>query len=242
MSAFFNLTRNSFWKVSRNLIRDFRELELMQSTNHMSLDRFVTTSENRTKETIKREFETLHFTSIIFENEPMPLSDGVHILCYGLEGKDNLRRALPYFGNIVVQLKNLEGERQVNAAVMSFPGLGQVFYAEKGQGAWFEKYEDRSTSSTRLRATGAKEITMVNSVFAENNPKKYLSRDFGSIFYDIALFASGKYDAILLEHNDIEIVKLCAELFAKESGGYSKELEEKQMLLSGNNIKLVMDC
>lgn len=237
MTAFFNLTKNSFWKVSKNLIRDFRELELMQSTNQTALNRFITNSQSKAKETLLKEFQYINFTSIFFEEDTIPTSDGVHILIYSLEGMDNLRRSFPFFCNAAVQIKINEGKKQVIASILSFPGLGQVFYAENGNGAWMEKYEDRSASSVRLRASGAKEITMVNPSYLQYSEKEYDSRNFSSIFYDIALFASGKFDAIIIESSP-EILKLSAELFAKESGGYVKDLDNDRLLMHGSSIKI----
>ena len=64
MSIFYNYVKSSVWKASKNLIRDFSELELLQSGKSQSIDRFVSRSFTKTKELLYKELSYLNFKSI----------------------------------------------------------------------------------------------------------------------------------------------------------------------------------
>ena len=238
MANFKNIVEKCVWKVARNLIRDYSELELLNSGSKTT-ENFVLRSCIRAKDVFLQEFESLKFTSIQFSDSYKPIEgNGIHILICPIGSVQNLQRAFPFFASTILQIKQENNEETIIAALISFPALGQIFYAEKGQGAWMEKYEDSGIAKgRRLRVSSVKNIAdyVTSSKFAAVHNNVVSSRDFGSIEYDIAAFASGKLDAIMVESSD-KIQKLAAEIFTKESGGVFKVLENQDLIATNNLI------
>lgn len=235
MSIFYNYVKSSVWKASKNLIRDFSELELLQSGKSQSIDRFVSRSFTKTKELLYKELSYLNFKSISFNGDQMPTEDGLHILISELEGQTNLKKALPFFGIAIVQQKILNGSSEILSCVMALPALGVMLYAEDGQGAWREGEEEKSTSAgRRLRSSGEEELShaICNKNFSKIEDRFAASRDFGSATYDIASFASGKFDGICV-NNDNVILKYALQIFAKETGAFFKEMDSTKSIAVG---------
>jgi len=236
MAGFKNLIADSVWKVARNLIRDYSELELLQTGSNN--DRFLERSVFKAKENFHNELEFFRFASIQFSDSfELPTKDGVHILINPIDGIKNLAKGFPFFASTILQIKRQDGVNNVVASVMSFPALGQIFYAELGQGGWMEKYEDSGRAAgRRLRVSGTKDLaqSLTSKSFAEKYETQN-SRDFGSSSYDIASYTSGKLDGILIKSDDV-IHKLALELFAKESGGMVRTLENGDLVASNTYL------
>ncbi|MDX1924362.1 MAG: hypothetical protein SFT91_03965 [Rickettsiaceae bacterium] len=235
MSVFHTHAKQALWKVTKNLIRDFSELEVMQSGNNLSVARFVSMSKVKSRELLERELRALNFRSISFSDDPIPQENGIHILVGELEGLENLSKALPFFGCYIVQIKISNGITQILAASATFPALGVMCYAEDGQGAWTERYDDKlQTSSARLRSSGQKNITntLVNHALSSQDERFPNSRHFGSFLYDLSAFAFGKLDAILIP-SSLNILTFALELFAKEAGGYIIKKDNGDVIASG---------
>lgn len=235
MVAFKTLVNETLWKVARNLIRDHNELELLQSGS--STDRFIERSVIKAKEVFSKELEALKFTSVQFaDNYKSITQDGNHVVVFPIDGLLNFRRAIPSFASILVHIKRLEDQEYVNAAVLSFPAFGKIFFTEKGQGAWVERFEDSGRASgNRLRVSAVKNLA--DAVTTDNFLTKCsnipTSRNFGCQAYDIASFAAGKLDAIYINSEDF-IHKMVAELFAKEAGGLVNILENGDLIATNS--------
>ncbi len=238
MANLKDLTDKAVWKVARNLIRDFNELELLNSANKAA-ENFVARSFARAKEIYSQELSTSSFASMQFADSYKPIAtEGNHIIIAPITSLQNLQRGIHFFATCIIQVKYSNEQANSVAAVISFPALGQVFYAEKGQGAWMEKYQDNGTAKgRRLRVSGIKKIeeAMTSRAYSNFNNNAQLSRDFGSCEYEIVALASGKLDAIIIEAED-KFNKMLAEIFTKEAGGFIKILDNNDLLAVNSSI------
>ncbi len=223
MGAFYNIAQPALWKATRNLIRDFRELENMQLGNGNAIDKFASMSQQRTKDLMTREMLLPQAKSIIFAGDPIPTEEGFWTFVLPIEGMNNFKKSIPCFGTLVLYVRISEGRLYPIASCISLPAMGFGIYAELGQGAWAEKYDQslESVRSARLRVTGNKDISkaVVNYPLALFDNRFTNSREFGSYLYDLSLFALGKIDGILIPSNHF-FLNLALDCFGVESGAF----------------------
>lgn len=238
MSVFYKYVSKAVWKASRNLARDLRELELMQTTTRASLDRFVAKSLSKTRELLESELKLLNYKNIIFQEDEIPSEDGIYILVNPIDGLDNLKKALPFFSISLAQIKITNREVNILSSVISFPGFAEVMYSEKGQGAWVERHDDNK-GGNRLRSSKENDIakSLVNKNFAIFEKKCRYTRDFGCDSYDLLLFSSGKFDAIYVKNNS-RLICISASLFAAETGAFYKKLESGDVVAINSTLAL----
>ncbi len=226
-----NIIEKALWKTSRNLTRDYSELELLQSGNRTQ-EKFVERSIRKTKEILARELEVLN-ASLQFDDEPHKIEkDGLHILIRPIDGVNNLLRAVSLFATTVVQIERKDQQNKVISAIIAFPVLNSIYKAELGQGAWVQTYEESGTiSGKRLRVSKISEPSL--SIISTTNNIPYSNyfdtRNFGCTAFDIAHYASGKIDTIIVKPED-QIHKFAIEIFAKESGGVIRDFESQYIL------------
>ncbi|MDX1917367.1 MAG: hypothetical protein SFT68_05235 [Rickettsiaceae bacterium] len=223
MTPFFNIVQPALWKVTRHLVRDYRELEQMRLGNCLSIDKFAIMSTKKVREIIQKEIYMPSYKSIIFNSTKLPDQEGSYILVQDLESIENFKKSLPFFGSLLVCIEHSAAKTQAIASYVTFPALGYGFYAELGQGAWGEKYgsSDEISRGGRLRTSGIRDLsqTIVNKDLKEYDPNFNEVRDFGSYLYDMVLFLMGKIDGTLVPSNHLAI-KYALELFANETGAY----------------------
>jgi myo-inositol-1(or 4)-monophosphatase len=107
-----------------------------------------------------------------------------------------------------------------------FPSLYELYYAEKGGGAWREKSSsDAQTKAERLRVSNC--IALENAYFGIDQIDEFSKnckniRLTGSDCYNLSLFTAGKLD-VLYSSSLNPVLKAGFELFVKEAGGFNIE-------------------
>ncbi len=213
-SPFISFILKALGKSSRFLYRDYFELELQQSSKS-NMNDFVQKSYNKCKE--------------VLTDELAKYGDKASFEIVPIDGLENFRHAIPFFAVIIVAYK--QNDTVPAAIVISFPVLGETYYAEKGSGMWLERHSQSSgtSSAIRLRVSARKEkyLCLVDKNMDVSND--FIIRNFGSNAYAICLVASGKADICYLAENNPALI-LAAKLFMQESGG--KILSENYLILS----------
>ncbi len=189
-------------KSSRSLYRDYFELEQQQSSKR-PMDDFVQRSYNKCEETIKTELAK--YSTIEFD-------------ILAIDGMANLKSAIPLFGTVVCAYQVDKEARTAIASVIEFPALGETYMAEKGAGAWMERYIHNSGNkpSMRLRVSGRKDCSLALCDEQTTVPSPY--RILGCSAYSICLLASGKADIASFSEDSPALVS-AAKLFIQEAGG-----------------------
>lgn len=209
-------------RASKLLQRDFFELENLQSSEKGN-NTFI-------QKSCSKAFQTLHdalgkyYKTIIFNSDEVASAEfiGHAALVETLDGLGNFARSLPFFATMVTIVSKNEGVLVAERAVINFPALGEIYYAEKGKGAWVERLASNVTGAARARVSGCGNINEV--VIASSNElldsSKFFSsnvRVFDSYAYSLAQVVRGKIDAMIIKPRDIALPGI--QLFMKEAGG-----------------------
>lgn len=247
LSPAMQVVTSAVRKAGRRLLRDFGEVEQLQVSVKGPSD-FVSTADLRAEQTLKEElskarpaFGFLMEESGASGNESWEWRWVVD----PLDGTTNFLHGIPHWAISVGIEKRIDAEKtEIMAGVIYNPASDELFWAEKGVGAFLN---DR-----RLRVSGRKE--MREAVFATGIPfagvprKAEFSailhrimpqvagvRRFGAAALDLAWVAAGRYDGFWelgLKKWDIA----AGLLMVKEAGGFWTDPEGGDAYETGNVV------
>jgi myo-inositol-1(or 4)-monophosphatase len=200
-SANLNLMMKAARKAARSLVKDFREVENLQVSAKGPGD-FVTRADREAERIVKEELlgARPHYGWL---GEETGITEGTdptrRWIVDPLDGTTNFLHGLPHWSVSIA----LEHKGEVVAGVVYDPAKDEMFWAEKGQGAWMN---DR-----RLRVSGRRH--MIEAIFATGVPfggrgtlpatladlARLMPvcagvRRWGSAALDLAYVAAGRYD------------------------------------------------
>jgi myo-inositol-1(or 4)-monophosphatase len=193
--------RSAAMKASRALIRDFGEVENLQVSQKGPGD-YVSAADHRAEKTLREELERARpgYCFVLEEGGVVEGPDKSHRWHIDpIDGTTNFLHSLPHFAISIA----LEREGQLVAALIYAPVLNELFWAEKGKGAWL--------NDKRLRVAGRKRLA--DSIIATGIPfsgkpghelflgelREVMSRTagvrrYGSAALDLAYVAAGRFD------------------------------------------------
>ena len=227
-SPLLNIIFQSLNKVSRNVVRDFGELENLQVSSN-SIERFVLKTENKIYTSLLDDLTKARPEwEIKFNNNKQYVKDKHYWIVDTLNGRFNFTHGLPHFAISI----SVEYNNEILCTVILDPIRDELFFAEKGKGSFQNDRRIRVSNRNNLESC-------VFSIFDEKNinKKNYLdeinilaskhssvTRSFGSSALSFAWLASGKVDCLFANNlNKIQIA--CGELLIKEAGGYLTNLK-----------------
>jgi len=242
-SANLNVMIKAARKAGRSLVKDFREVEALTVTMKGAGD-FVSRADKRAEEIIEEELMAAR-PSYGFLGEESGEKEGEdptrRWIVDPLDGTTNYLHGMPHWAVSIA----LEHKGQIVAAVVYDPAKDEMFYAEKGQGAWLN-------DSQRLRVT--QRTKMIETVYATGLPfagSKYLPaalsdlgrllpvcagvRRWGAASLDLAYVAAGRYDGYWergLKTWDIA----GGVLLVREAGGLVEPIRAEQDLLNDGHV------
>lgn len=241
ISPILTLMVGAVKKVSIALSRDFNELEHLQSGSHND-GMFATRSYEKVSRTLKEELAKIKpgYSVVVSDNEPLPAS-GNYFAVSPLDGFVNFAHGNAAFAVSVALLENNE----VKDCVVYSPITDELFFAEKGSGAFKEGFRNHE----RLRVAGSKNLE--KAVFSCNAEIGVLQKVLavspnvlveGCISLALARLAGGKSDVVVAE-NVAKTALAAGILLVKESGGYvfavgETDIRSENLLqvLTGGNI------
>lgn len=205
-------------KASTAVARDFNELEHLQSSVHGNTS-FATRSVEKAQNILREELQKLkpNYAFIFEATDSLPQSGNYFAVC-AIDGIENFTHGNNKFAISVAVVTN----NVVTAAVVYNPISDEMFFAEKGSGAFKEGFR----SQERLRVTGNKNLqnALLSCTATDNILPKALKissniRISGSTAMDLAYLAAGKVDAVIATNLPTNIVA-AGILLVKEAGGY----------------------
>lgn len=237
-----NLMASAALKAARGLIRDFGEVEHLQ-VSKKGPGNFVTRADRRAEQVI---IETLskarpEYSCLAEEAGEIKGTDPEHRwIIDPLDGTSNFLHALPHFAISIA----LEKKGEIISGVVYDPLKDELFYAQKGRGAF--------VNDRRLRVAGRSDLSdaMIGVAFPraydagsqdffpklqEINKNVAAVRRSGSAALDLCYVAAGRYDgyvAINLEPWDMA----AASLIIIEAGGFITDLHGNQGILSAHQV------
>jgi myo-inositol-1(or 4)-monophosphatase len=241
-SANLNIMIKAARKAGRSLVKDFREVENLQVSMKGAGD-FVSKADLSAEAILKEELLGARPTYgwLAEEGGEIPGQDPTRRwIIDPLDGTTNFLHGLPHWAISIA----LEHKGQVVAGVIFDAAKEEMFFAEKGAGAWM--------NDTRLRVSGRNK--MIESVFATGLPfggradlpdtlqdlARILPgcagvRRWGSAALDLAYVAAGRYEGFW--ERRLNAWDLAAGvILVREAGGMVQPLDSKREILSGGEV------
>lgn len=242
-SANLNIMMKAARKAGRSLVKDFREVENLQVSMKGAGD-FVSRADLAAEAILKEELMGARPTYGWYAEEggEEPGKDPTRRwIVDPLDGTTNFLHGLPHWAISIA----LEHKGEIVAGVIFDAAKDEMFYAEKGEGAWLN-------DSQRLRVSGRNR--MIESIFATGLPfggradlpetLKDLARllpatagvrRWGSAALDLAYVAAGRYDGFW--ERSLNSWDLAAGvILVKEAGGFVQPLNPAGNILEDGEV------
>jgi myo-inositol-1(or 4)-monophosphatase len=147
-SALINVMAGAARKAARGLIRDFGEVENLQVSRKGPAD-FVSQADLKAERIVASELDRARpdWGLVLEEGEAKPSKDGRHrFFVDPLDGTTNFLHGLPHFAISI----GLERDGELAAGVILDPIKDELFWAERGIGAFLNDRRLRVSSRERL--------------------------------------------------------------------------------------------
>jgi len=248
LSANLNIMEKACQKASKLLIRDFGEVEKLQVSKKGPGD-FVTNSDKRTEKIIINELSLARpdYSFLAEESGASGKSTEFKWIIDPIDGTTNFLHGVPYFAISI----GLEKNKEIICGMIFNPITNEMFYAEKGKGAYLNNSRIRVSSRKNIDEcvllTGGPILSYKNKeIFFKEyesvSRRVAATRKFGSSALDLAYLASGRCDAVWernLNYWDIA----AGIIIVKEAGGTVTDfkggdqyIEERNLLATNSKI------
>ena len=227
-----NIIYNACMKASKSLIRDFGEIEKLQVSSKGPAD-FVSAADKRTEKIIIDELLKAHSDYGIVSEEIGEINknnkDNRWIID-PIDGTLNFLNGIPHFAISIAY----EEKGEVVCGLIFDPIKDEIFFAEKGSGAFFNNSRIRVTNKKKIKecvlVTGGPKFnsSKKNEIFEEyvkvSNLVDAPIRKFGSAALGMSYVAAGRFDGYWeweLKYWDIA----AGIIILKEAGGFVDFME-----------------
>ena len=252
-SANINVMVNACRKASKNLIRDFGEVENLQVSIKGPGD-FVTMTDKKVEKILIDELLKARSNYSILSEEIGEIKNDKEFkwIIDPIDGTSNFLHGIPHFGISVA----LEKNKEIICGIIFDPIKNEIFSTEKGNGSYLNNQRIRVASRKKLTDcilfTGGPRQTSKNKEVALKEYEKFSSkvlipiRKMGSASLDMAYLAAGRCDGFW--QRDLNYWDIAAGiLLIKEAGGFvtdfigtDKYIENKTILAANSRIHEAM--
>ena len=243
-SANINVMIKACRKASKNLIRDFGEIENLQVSLKGPGD-FVSTADKKVEKILIDELQKARPNySILSEEIGLIKNDeSFKWIIDPIDGTANFLHGIPHFAISI----GLESNKEIIAGIIYDPIKDEMFVAEKGNGSYLNNQRMRVSARSKLKECI---IFTGGPSFKSNDQEKDLSlkeynqfssivhtpiRKMGSAALDIAYVAAGRCDGFWqrnLNYWDIA----AGIILVKEAGGFVTDLKGNKDYVENKNI------
>jgi myo-inositol-1(or 4)-monophosphatase len=246
-SANINVMTAAARKAARGLLRDFGEVEQLQVSQKGPGD-FVSAADHRVEKSLLAELKKGRpdYGFLFEEGGPVPGADPHNLWVIDpLDGTTNFLHSIPHFAISIGLVRNGEPI----AGVIYQPLTDEMFWGEKGNGAWVNDHRLRVSARRRLDdaviATGIPHqgrpepdrfLAQLRKVMAVTSG----IRRFGAAALDLAYVAAGRFEGfweIGLKPWDIA----AGMIIVREAGGYVSDFDGTQSPLNSGNLLAAND-
>ncbi|MCL2567631.1 MAG: hypothetical protein FWE18_06040 [Alphaproteobacteria bacterium] len=221
-------------KVSHSIIRDFNEINFLLNNPQAALN-FALTSNIRAQKIMAEDLAKFKETySVVYKNlEVVDNKDQSNFfIINGIVGMKNFSKGIPNFGISIA----LERDSQIFAAVISNPITNELFYAEKGQGAY---YNSRRIRVSENKPVNDYNIIATDSEFLKNNKIKGNPFISNAKAMDICYLAASKINSCYFYDKSPAYDLLPSLLIANEAGfRFDMEFDDPENKKAKNILKL----
>jgi myo-inositol-1(or 4)-monophosphatase len=240
-SPVLNVMANAALKAARGLIRDFGEVEQLQ-VSVKGPGEFVSTADLKAERTLRQELSRARpgYGLLFEEGGAAEGSDPHHRwIVDPLDGTTNFLHGIPHFAISIA----LERDGEIVAGVVYEPTRDEMFWAEKGVGAYLN---DRRLRVSARRQLGEAVIGTGFPFRERGDPQSYVVmlarvmaatagvRRLGAAALDLAYVAAGRFDGFW-EFGLFPWDIAAGLLLVREAGGFVGDLAGGQsMMVSGD--------
>ena len=241
-SANLNIMIKAARKAGRSLVKDFREVENLQVSMKGAGD-FVSRADIASEAILKEELMGARPTYgwVGEESDEIAGDDPTRRwIVDPLDGTTNFLHGMPHWSVSIA----LEHKGQIVAGVIFDPAKDEMFFAEKGAGAWMNESRLRvsgrnrmieSVFATGLPFGGRPELPAALQDLARLLPVTAGVRRWGSAALDLAYVAAGRYDGFW--ERRLNIWDIAAGIvIVREAGGLVTPITEDGDLLEDGSI------
>ncbi|HJD55755.1 MAG TPA: inositol monophosphatase [Rickettsia endosymbiont of Pyrocoelia pectoralis] len=245
MQPITNLLINSLRKAAKFLHRDFLELEMLQK-NPIRNEEFCRKSYLRLRALLNDELQK-YAEHLFFPEDQFDLDNKDNVILINpLDSLNNFARGIPFFSVAATYLKKDKDGLIATNTVIYMPALNEIYYAEKGKGAFADRGNLNSNyQSVRLRVSDNSELQNCLAIIENSNDPIYEDinyiRSFGSACYAATLLASGKADFVCLPSLNFTLSH-SFELLVKEAGGIIINSDDKFIYSNRYIAKQLKKC
>jgi len=206
LSAEINVLEKICDKVSKVIIRDFGEIEKLQVSRKGPGD-FVTKTDKKVEKIIIEELEKARpkYGFVAEESGERKNESEFNWIIDPIDGTSNFMHGIPHFAISIALEKNGE----IISGIVCDPIKNEMFYAEKGRGAYLNNRRIRVSSRKNLEEViglyGCPPMLKVDgNEFFEQIKKAstqiHKLRNYGSAALDFTYVASGRADFAWYDH------------------------------------------
>jgi myo-inositol-1(or 4)-monophosphatase len=246
-SPILNVMGNAALKAARGLIRDFGEVEHLQ-VSVKGTGEFVSTADLKAERTLKAELRKARpgYAMLFEEGGAEPGSDARHRwIVDPLDGTTNFLHGIPHFAISIA----LERDDEIVAGVVYEPIRDEMYWAEKGAGAY--------VNDRRLRVSGRRQLA--EAVIGTGMPygdraddRAYMAtlagvmaatsgvRRMGAAALDLAYVAAGRYEGFW-EFGLSPWDMAAGILLVREAGGYVSDMAGGHGMMASGDVLAAND-
>ena len=247
---------NACRKASKHIIRDFGEIEKLQTSVKGPGD-FVTMTDKKVEEILIEELRKARPKYSVLSEEIGEIknddSEDFKWIIDPIDGTSNFLHGIPHFAISV----GLEHNKEIICGIIYDPIKDEMFVAEKGNGAYLNNQRMRVSARSKLKDciifTGGPRYDSVNielSLKEYNNfSSKILTpiRKLGSASLDMAYVAAGRCDGFW--QRNLSYWEIAAGIIlVKEAGGFvtdfsggNEYIQNKTILVTNSKINKEMN-
>jgi len=247
LSPALNVVVAAVQKAGRRLLRDFGEVENLQVSVKGPGD-FVSQADTRAEETLRQELSRARpgFSFLMEESGTHGREDWEwRWVVDPLDGTTNFLHGIPHWCiSVGVEKRVAEDRTEIMAGVIYNPAVDELFWAEKGVGAFLNdrrlrvsarKEMIRAVFATGIPFAGVPRKPEFSAILARIMPQVAGVRRFGSAALDLAWTAAGRYDG----YWELGIKKwdmAAGLLILREAGGFATDPEGGDPYAEGNVV------
>lgn len=240
-SALVNVITVAIEKASKSLIRDFGELEHLQ-VSRKGLGDFVSAADRRSESILIAELQKAR-PAFGFLTEESGIIEGKDTnqrwIIDPLDGTTNFLHGIPHFAiTVALQMGN-----QIVAGVTYDPIKDEMFWAEKGKGAFLNQRRIRVSARRQLEDAVIGFGVPYDDQQRDRHQKRMNALDskvaalrhMGAYSLDLAYVACGRFDAFFADSMNLWDYA-AGLLFAQEAGGMVTTLQGDQDVIEKGSI------
>lgn len=249
LSPHMTVMTNAAHKAARRLLRDFNEVEQLQVSVKGPSD-FVSQADLRAEQTLKEELNKARpGYAFLMEESGASGSDNWawRWVVDPLDGTTNFLHGMPHWAiSIGLERRQPDGGSEIAAGLIYSPAADEMFWAEKGVGAFMNERRLRVSARRDIReavfATGipfgavaAPRRQAFSRTLAALMPHVAGIRRFGAAALDLAWVAAGRFDGyweLGIKPWDMN----AGLLLVREAGGYATDVGDADPRETGDVV------